>query len=265
MPELPEVETIVRGLQHPLLERTIIRVECDWPKSLNIPFTDFEHQIIGRRIVGLTRRAKYLWFKLADEQHLFIHLKMSGNLMVATSSGPRPKHVHVVFGLDNDHELRFRDTRKFGRVYLVHDPGPVIGKLGPEPLADDFTLQKFKALFAQRTGRLKPLLLNQEFLAGLGNIYGDESCFAAKLHPARPVHTLTGRELNRLYEAIRKALQHGIMHRGATFDEVYPGGQFQYHFAVYGRTGQPCLQCQQPIRRMVLGGRSTHFCGKCQK
>ncbi|MFQ5578461.1 MAG: Fpg/Nei family DNA glycosylase, partial [Anaerolineae bacterium] len=135
---------------------------------------------------------------------------------------------------------------------------------GPEPLADEFTLEAFKALFRGRRGRLKPLLLNQSFIAGIGNIYADESCFAAQIHPRRPANTLSDDALARLYRAIRRVLTHGITLKGASFDAVYRGGEYQNHFQVYGRTGQPCPRCGAPIARVVLGGRGTHFCPVCQ-
>ena len=190
---------------------------------------------------------------------------MSGDLLVEPASEPPHPHVRTIFGLDNTHELRFKDARKFGRVYLVADPNQVAGPLGPEPLADDFTVEDFKALFQRRKGRLKPLLLNQEFIAGVGNIYADESCFLAGLDPRRQVDTLSPADLEKLYQAIRQALNAGIKWKGASFDAVYRGGEFQDHFQVYGRADEPCLTCGTPIVRIVLGGRSTHFCIQCQK
>ncbi|MCB0214548.1 MAG: formamidopyrimidine-DNA glycosylase, partial [Anaerolineae bacterium] len=188
----------------------------------------------------------------------------TGDLLVEPEDEPLSPHVRTIFDLDNGHQLRFKDPRKFGRVYLVEDPDLVVGKLGPEPLPDDFTLDDFKALFRRRSGRLKPLLLNQEFIAGVGNIYADESSFIAKIDPRRAVDTLTETELERLYYAIRQALNAGITHKGASLDAVYRGGEFQDHFQVYGRTGEPCLTCGATIQRIVLGGRSTHFCPVCQ-
>jgi formamidopyrimidine-DNA glycosylase len=190
---------------------------------------------------------------------------MSGNLLVEPATEPLDPHVRTIFELDNGHQLRFKDSRKFGRVYLVDNPNVVVGKLGPEPLADDFLPDQFSALFHRRTGRLKPLLLNQEFIAGIGNIYADESCFAAGLDPRRQVDTLSKEELGKLYQAIRQALHNGILYKGASLDAVYRGGEFQNHFQVYGRTGENCSRCGQPIQRIVLGGRSTHFCLQCQK
>ncbi|MBN1994578.1 MAG: bifunctional DNA-formamidopyrimidine glycosylase/DNA-(apurinic or apyrimidinic site) lyase [Anaerolineae bacterium] len=266
MPELPEVETVVRGLRKPLVGRTFTGVTVLWPKTIKTPsLPEFSKRLPGQRIEVIDRRAKYLRFDLSGGDTLFLHLKMSGNLMVEPASEPPHQHVRTIFDLDNGHQLRFKDMRKFGRVYLVNNPDPIIGKLGPEPLADDFSGDDFQALFRKRKGRLKPLLLNQEFIAGIGNIYADESCFLAGLDPRRQVDTLSSVELEKLYRAIRQALQHGIMFKGASLDEVYRGGEFQHHFQVYGRTNKTCFKCGSLIRRVVLGGRSTHFCEQCQQ
>ncbi len=265
MPELPEVETVVRGLRGPLVGRTITKAIILWPKTLQTSVDDFAERLTGQTIEAITRRAKYLQFHLSNGDTLLIHLKMSGDLLVEPDDEPVHRHVRAIFELDNEHQLRFKDMRKFGRVYLVDDPNTVVGKLGPEPLPDDFTAEDFKALFKKRSGRLKPLLLNQEFIAGIGNIYADESCFIAKVDPRRSVDTLTDDELERLYHAIRQALNNGIMYKGASLDEVYRGGEFQNHFQAYGRTDEPCFNCGKPIHRIVLGGRSTHFCASCQK
>lgn len=265
MPELPEVETVVRGLRGPLVGRTFTGVTVTWPNSIKTPIPELKSRLPGQRIEAISRRGKYLQFHLSGGDTLFIHLKMSGDLLVEPASDPPHHHVRTIFDLDNHHQLRFRDMRKFGRVYLADDPETVVGKLGPEPLADDFTTDDFRALFQRRKGRLKPLLLNQEFIAGIGNIYADESCFIAKIDPRRQVDTLAAHELDQLYHAIRQALNAGITHKGASLDEVYRGGEFQEHFQVYGRTGEPCFNCGAEIQRIVLGGRSTHFCSQCQK
>jgi formamidopyrimidine-DNA glycosylase len=265
MPELPEVETVVRGLRGPLVGRTFTGVTVTWPNSIKTPMPELQTRLPGQRIEAITRRGKYLQFHLSGGDTLLLHLKMSGDLLVEPVGEPRHRHVRTIFGLDNGHELRFKDTRKFGRVYLVDDPQQVVGKLGPEPLADDFSGQDFKALFQKRKGRLKPLLLDQEFIAGIGNIYADESCFLAGIDPRRNVDTLTETELEKLYHAIRQALESGIMYKGASLDEVYRGGEFQKYFQVYGRIDEPCFKCGLLILRTVLGGRSTHFCGQCQK
>ena len=266
MPELPEVETVVRGLRGPLVGRTFTGITVLWPKAIVAPsVAEIKRRLPGQRIEAINRRAKYLRFELSEGDTLFLHLKMSGNLLVEPATDPLAPHVRTIFDLDNHYQLRFRDTRKFGRVYLVDDPDIVIGKLGPEPLADDFTANDFKVLFRNRKGKLKPLLLNQEFIAGIGNIYADESCFAAGVDPRRQVNTLSDEELGKLYHAIRQALNHGIMRKGASLDDVYRGGEFQNHFQVYGRTDENCIQCGAPIQRVILGGRSTHFCPHCQQ
>ena len=265
MPELPEVETVVRGLRGPLVGRTFTGVTVLWPNSIKTPVPELKSRLPGQRIEAITRRGKYLQFHLSSSDTLLIHLKMSGDLLVEPADDPVHQHVRTVFDLDNHHQLRFKDMRKFGRVYLVDDPLLVVGKLGPEPLADNFTANDFKALFQRRKGRLKPLLLNQEFIAGIGNIYADESCFIARIDPRRQVDTLSAADLEALYRSIRQALNAGITHKGASLDEVYRGGEFQNHFQVYGRTGEPCLTCGAEIQRIVLGGRSTHFCSHCQK
>ncbi len=265
MPELPEVETVVRGLRGPLVGRTFTSVTVLWPNAIKTPIAELELRLPGQRIEAITRRAKYLQFHLSGGDTLLIHLKMSGDLLVEPDSEPVHPHVRTIFGLDNAHQLRFKDMRKFGRVYLVADSAQVVGQLGPEPLADDFTVEDFRALFRKKKGRLKPLLLNQEFIAGVGNIYANEGCFLAQVGPRRQADTLSAEELARLYQAIRQVLQAGIMHKGASLDSVYRGGQFQDHFQVHGRAGEPCYTCGKEIQRIVLGGRSTYFCPQCQK
>lgn len=264
MPELPEVETVVRGLQGAVAGRVITGVTARWPRAVRPSAAAVARGLPGRRVTALTRRGKYLVFHL-DRGALLIHLKMSGNLQVVPAGERCGRHVRTVFALDNGCELRFEDPRKFGRVYLADDPAEVVGRLGPEPLPADFSADDFRALFRGRRGRLKPLLLNQEFIAGIGNIYADESCFGARLDPRRRVETLGDAELGRLYRSIRRALRRGIMLGGASLDHVFRGGRFQDEFRVYGRTGQPCPACGASICRVVLGGRSTHFCPRCQR
>lgn len=265
MPELPEVETVVRGLRGPLVGRTITGVTVTWPNSIKTPVPELKKRVLNQRVEAITRRGKYLQFHLSQGDTLLIHLKMSGDLLVEPSDDPLHHHVRTIFELDNGYQLRFKDMRKFGRVYLVDNPDQVVGKLGPEPLAADFSVEDFKALFRNRSGRLKPLLLNQEFLAGVGNIYADESCFMARINPCRRVDTLSDEALERLYHAIRQTLKDGITYKGASLDDVYRGGEFQNHFKVYGRKNEPCLICGAAIQRIVLGGRSTHFCSQCQQ
>lgn len=270
MPELPEVETVVRDLRASLVGRTITGVHLDWPRSIaSSSPAEFAKALAGRRVRTVGRRGKYVVIGL-DAGHLLIHLKMSGRLLMVPYDAPADKHVHVTFDLDNGMELRFQDVRKFGRVYLVAEVSEVTSALGPEPLSDQFTLDLFRHLLERRTGRLKSLLLNQEFLAGLGNIYADETLFAARLHPLRKANTLTPLEQENLYHAIRTVLRQAVASRGTTLtdggytDTDGQSGAYQLQIAVYGQTGNPCPRCGTPIERIVLGGRSSHFCPRCQ-
>lgn len=270
MPELPEVETVVRGLRSLLIGRTIVGVSVGWLRTIARPEVDqFSEEIVGRRITSIGRRGKYVVIRL-DRGYLLVHLKMSGQLLVVPAVEPKDKHVHLLFDLDQRWQLRFRDVRKFGRVYLLEEPSEITAGLGPEPLSEDFTLAEFRRLLAPRWGRLKPLLLNQHFLAGLGNIYADEALYASCLHPLRRADSLTPDEQARLYDAIRAVLNHAVESRGTTLsDGGYTDargevGAYQEQITVYGRAGEPCLRCQTSIKRIAIGGRSAHFCPHCQ-
>lgn len=270
MPELPEVETVARGLQSSLVDRIITGVQVDWPRSIASSSPgEFAERLVGRRVRTVGRRGKYVIIGL-DEGYLLIHLKMSGRLRVVPVDEPADKHVHVTFGLENGMELRFQDVRKFGRVYLVGDVSQITSDLGPEPLSDELTLELFREILGHRSGRLKSLLLNQEFLAGLGNIYADEALFAARLHPLRKADTLTPAEQENLYHAIRTVLCRAVASRGTTLtdggytDTEGQSGAYQDQIAVYGQTGTPCPRCQTLVERIVLGGRSSHYCPSCQ-
>ncbi len=270
MPELPEVETVARGLRALLQGRTITGVTVGWPRTIACPAVDeFREQIAGRRVMSISRRGKYVILTL-DRGYLLIHLKMSGRLYVVPAEQPLDKHEHTVFEMDGGQQLRFHDVRKFGRVCLVDEAEQVTGELGPEPLSDDLTLAEFCRRLETRSGRLKSLLLNQAFLAGLGNIYADEVLFRAGLHPQRSAASLTPAEQARLYEAIRTVLRRAVASRGTTLgdggyvDVRGQAGDYQDQIAVYGRTGEPCVRCQTPIERLVIGGRSSHYCPHCQ-
>ncbi|MGH2536434.1 MAG: bifunctional DNA-formamidopyrimidine glycosylase/DNA-(apurinic or apyrimidinic site) lyase [Candidatus Promineifilaceae bacterium] len=270
MPELPEVETIARGLRRPLIGRRIISARFDWPRQVVIPSAaELARRIPGRCITAVGRRGKYLIFSLDDGQSLVIHLKMTGQLGVYPAEAPADKHVHTALALEGGDELRFRDMRKFGRVYLVDDLTQVTGALGPEPLDKHFGAKKLADRLQGRTRQLKPLLLDQSFVAGVGNIYADEALFEAGLHPQRPANELSPAEIEALHSAIRYVLTTGILKQGASLDAVYRTpdgamGQMQEAFKVYGRGDQPCYRCGTPIRRIILGQRSTHFCPGCQ-
>jgi formamidopyrimidine-DNA glycosylase len=271
MPELPEVETVAREMRGALAGRTLTAVTVRWPRAIARPSVEeFQAQIVGRKATDVQRRGKYLVVVL-DQGYLLIHLKMSGRLRVEPRTEPIDKHTHTLFDLDDGRQLRFRDVRKFGRVYLVTEIGSVTGELGPEPLAEDFCLEDFRLRLARRSGRLKSLLLNQSFVAGLGNIYADESLFAARLHPLRRADSLDEGEQLRLYEAIRQVLRRAIEGRGTTLDDQGyvdlqgQPGSYQQEIAVYSRTGQACPNCSTAVERIVVGGRSTHFCPHCQR
>jgi formamidopyrimidine-DNA glycosylase len=270
MPELPEVETVARGLRESLVGRTFTAVMVGWPRSVARPTVkEFKETIVGRQVLFVGRRGKYVLLGL-DRGYLLIHLKMSGRLRVAPAVEPLDTHTHTIFDLDDGRQLRFQDVRKFGRLYLVKNPEEVTAGLGPEPLDDDFALEDFRCLLARRSGRLKSLLMNQSFLAGLGNIYADEALFAARIHPLRTADSLTPSEQARLYEAIRSVLRRAVDSRGTTLgdggylDARGQAGAYQDRIAVYGRGGQPCPSCSTPVERIVIGGRSSHFCPRCQ-
>ena len=274
MPELPEVETIVRGLWPDLQGRIILAVEVDWPRTVATSSIEvFQQRIAGQRVEAVGRRGKYITLQLSGGDWLLIHLKMTGHLQVIApgeKDAPPGKHVRAVFFLDDGCQLWFRNPRKFGRLHLTSDPEAVLGNLGPEPLADDFTLGAFVARIRRRHGRLKPLLVNQRFIAGLGNIYADEALFAARLHPQRTADTLSDDEIATLYRAVRHVLRQGVENRGTTLDDRGyrdargEAGNNQAYVQVYGRTGKPCVRCGTPVQRIVLGGRSAHFCPQCQ-
>ena len=271
MPELPEVETVVRALRDPLIGRTFSGFVSYWPKQVIKPddIRELETRLNGRTVSAINRRAKYIVISLdGGAETLIVHLKMTGHLAVVPTSTPVHKHVRNLFHLEGGDDLRFRDMRKFGRIYLVEDPQEVLSKLGPEPLEDEFTPAMLKENLNGRTRAIKPLLLDQTIVAGIGNIYADEALFGAKIRPTRPANEISDDEFVALHASIRQALQLGIEREGASIDTyVKPDGtkgDMQNAVAVFRRTGSPCYTCHTPIERIVLGGRSTHFCPVCQ-
>jgi formamidopyrimidine-DNA glycosylase len=274
MPELPEVETVVRGLREPLLGRTITGAVFpkDPGRMVNVDPAHMAQRIAGQRVDRITRRAKYLVFQL-DADTLIVHLKMTGHLYVLPPEEQNPfdRWVRVRFPLDNGQELRFSDSRKFGRVYLCSQPDEVLPNLGPEPLEDDFTVDVFRQRLAGRKGVLKSLLLNQAFIAGVGNIYADEALHLARLHPLRTADSLKDKEIARLYHAIRQTLADGIRYEGASINWYRKPdgsrGDSQNHLRVYrerNNLDQPCPVCGGPITKIWVGQRGTHFCPTCQ-
>jgi formamidopyrimidine-DNA glycosylase len=270
MPELPEVETIKRDLWPRLVGRSITGVTVGWEGCVDRPSVrSFRNQVVGRRIEDVGRRGKFLVLSLSGDRTLLVHLRMTGSLRIKDPADPWETHARLAFRLDDGQELRFVNVRKFGRIYLVRDPAEVLGDLGPEPLADDFNVDAFRALFENRRGMIKPLLLDQRFIAGLGNIYVDEALFRARIHPRRAAGSLTSEELGGLYYAIREVLREAIADQGTSrSDYVRPDctkGTHQERLWVSGRAGEPCPRCGTEIERLVVGGRGTYVCPRCQR
>ncbi len=270
MPELPEVDTIARNLrqglrnQPKLVGRRILGMDLRWERTLAEPSpAEFAPRITGQVIEDIGRRGKFLYFRLTRDWLLF-HLRMSGDLLIKPANTPPETHDRLILRLDGDIQLVFNDARKFGRVWLVNEVDRVVGNLGPEPLDDSLTAQElFERLHASHR-QLKPLLLDQTFLAGLGNIYVDEALNLARLHPLILSNHLSLEQAGRLLDGIRSVLRDGIARNGASIDWVYRGGDFQNYFRVYQRTGQPCPECGTPIARIMVGQRGTHYCPSCQ-
>jgi formamidopyrimidine-DNA glycosylase len=278
MPELPEVETVVRGLRAAVVGDTIASV---WigprHQPLKSPPAEIVATLEGSRIKGVRRAGKHIIVDLDHDQitkspnheitkcaHWIVHLGMTGQLVIARPDAEVPKHTHLIARLDSGREVRFTDPRMFGKLAVTHefDPG------GIEPL--DLTFEQFVPLFRRRQTPIKSALLNQQLLRGVGNIYADEALFRARVRPRRRAASLTRAELKRLYDSVRQVLQEAIAAGGSSVDD-YVGangerGFFQLQHRVYGREGERCLRCRKtPVKRIVIAGRSSHYCPKCQK
>jgi formamidopyrimidine-DNA glycosylase len=271
MPELPEVETVARSLLGgqgeglSVLGRRVVRAGVGWKRSVALPAArSFQQRIIGRQVIAVGRRGKFIKIDLS-EGSLLIHLRMSGDLLLGKQEKPLGSHSRVQIYFDNGLQMSFNDPRKFGRVWLVEDADVVLGALGPEPFDPALTPARFHNMLVERKRQLKPLLLDQTFIAGLGNIYADEALWSAKLNPLVSSAKLTKPQSAALLRGIRKVLAEGIRRNGASIDWVYRGGEFQNHFNAYQRTGEKCPRCGSKIKRIVVGQRSTHFCPNCQK
>jgi formamidopyrimidine-DNA glycosylase len=280
MPELPEVETIARYLRQGtrgapgLLGRRVAGIQLLWERSLASPgVTELAQRLPGQKLNSIDRRGKFLQLHF-DLDTLLFHLRMSGDLFAEAgqpdSEGTEsleynPAHIRSILVFEDGVRLVFADPRKFGRIWLVRDPQEITSDLGPEPLDPSFRVEDFHNRLSKYRRLLKPLLLDQTFLAGLGNIYADESMNLARLHPCQPAHLLSLTQAETLLDAIRTVLQQAIAHQGTSIDWVYRGGDFQNHMRVYQRTGKPCPNCGTPIERILLGQRATHFCPNCQR
>lgn len=270
MPELPEVQTILNALTPHIIDTPITDVVIFWSGAIDRPPPEvFRAWLRGRKVTATARRGKYMIFTLDDERSLVIHLRMTGEMRVVPATSPVHRHDRLAFRLSSGYDWRFKDLRKFGRAYLVEDPDEIVAKLGPEPLSPDFSAAYLRKKLAGRTAPIKSLLLDQRIVAGIGNIYADESLFRARIHPRRPAGSLNPEEIEALTQAIKTVLQQAIAEMGTTLrDYRRPDGSvgsFQNSLQVFRRTGEPCPSCGAPIQRIIVGGRSTHFCPREQK
>ncbi len=279
MPELPEVETVRRGIAPSLVGRRVVRV-LQRRAGLRVPFSDgFVDRMTGRVVTAVDRRAKFLTWTLDDGQTLLVHLGMSGSFTVrpggAKAADEFAAHDHVVIDLDSGDRLIFADPRRFGLI-LLYDPGvaeqsPWLKKLGPEPLGNHFTAEILSAALKGKKTSIKVALLDQSVVAGLGNIYVSEALFRSGISPRRSAHTVAGRRAERLVPAIQTVLRDAIESGGSSLRDFVNVdgalGYFQHRFLVYDRAGQPCVTegCTETVARIVQGGRSTFFCSRCQK
>jgi len=274
MPELPEVETICQGLiNEAVVGRVIQAVNLDHPPLVReMSARVFQHCLAGRCIEGIRRRGKYILFDLDGPQTLIVHLRMTGKWVLADPLTERSAHCHLVMFLDDRRELRYLDSRKFGRFLLTRDPEQTLSGLGPEPLKPLFSLKDFRLRTKGRTKALKALLLDQSFVAGIGNIYADEALWEARIHPSSSVSGLDLSSQGRLYRAIRRVLRRGLRNlgtslgRGQTHYYSVGGrrGRNQDQLKVFRRDGEPCPRCRTPIEKKRVAGRGTHFCPVCQ-
>ena len=274
MPELPEVETVVRGLRPRLKGRRIRRLQIRQPLVVRGSLAGFRRALTGARIGQVGRRGKYILLELrpatrrARRRWWIVHLGMTGQLYACAPTAPLLPHTHVVAWLSSGEQLRFRDQRRFGKMLVLADAQlpAYFAALGPEPFRIGF--DRFCALFAGRRAPVKSLLLNQNRLRGLGNIYSSEALFAAGLHPATPAGALSRTGLTRLFRAIRRVLRKAIAGQGTTISDYRTAegvpGDYQNYLRVYDREGEPCPRCGTRIERVVIAGRSAHFCSQCQ-
>ena len=265
MPELPEVETIKNELSPHVIGRSVSGLSFFWEGIVRQPsLEEFYSRLIGQKITGVGRRGKYLIFSLSSGQALIIHLKMTGSLWLKEPE----KFVRAIIHLDDGTNIYFRDPRKFGIMWLVDDKESVARKLGPEALGAGFTARVLAERLSQRTAPIKALLCDQSLVAGIGNMYADESLFQAKIHPMRAGGSLTEKEVERLYKAIRQVLRAGINEKGASTDTYFrPSGEkgtAHSQFRVAHRRGESCPVCGTPLERIPVRNRGSYFCPKCQ-
>lgn len=271
MPELPEVETIKRQLTKKIKGKIITNVDVFLPKLVKFPLGKFKEAVSGKKIESINRRAKQLIIGLSGDNVLVIHLKMSGQLIF---NGEKGKHTHLIYYFTDGARLIHNDTRQFGFVKIIPKKGLLKyfekENYGPEPLSKNFTFALFKQLLRNKKKRIKPLLMDQTFVAGIGNLYADEILFFAKVLPAKTADKLSGEETKKIYEGIKKILNLAIQKHGSSADAYVDatgkkGKFFPESIMVYRREKQNCLKCKTEIKRVKMAGRSAYFCPKCQR
>jgi formamidopyrimidine-DNA glycosylase len=273
MPELPEVETIVRGLRRPLVGRRIMVVRLGKTDFMDDPAA-LERDVPGCRIEDVTRHGKFIVMRLSPRHGesvaaLLVHLGMTGHLAVARAEEPVVNHTHAFFALDDGRELRYTDSRRFGRMGIFGHVAlqQILAPLGHDPL--DISRRDFAEQLVGRRARIKALLLDQRVLRGVGNIYADESLWRARIHPARLAASFTTTQVGALHHALTEVLKQAIQSRGSSISNFRDAdgnpGEYQLHHRVYGREGKPCFRCGAKIRRILVAGRSSFFCPRCQR
>jgi formamidopyrimidine-DNA glycosylase len=276
MPELPEVEHVVRALRRVIVGRTIVASEVRLPKLIApLSVATFKRRIKNATMRGVSRRGKFILVELdrnGARLILAVHLRMTGKFVLLNPDDELPKHAHAIFYLDHDQRLVFRDQRQFGVMKLIDSAALSqtrgIRELAPEPFGDEFTIEYLRALLKRSHRSLKTLLLDQTKVLGLGNIYAAEALFRAGIHPFKPADELAPRRVPQLYEAIREVLQFAVDHirSSISLEEGFSyGAAFERFWQVYEREGEPCVKCGAKIRRATHGGRSTYWCPKCQR
>lgn len=290
MPELPEVQTVVNDLNKRIIGRRIINVWSDWQKTVKKPdFKKFVYLIKEKKILKIERRAKNLLFYLSDDLMMLSHLKMTGHWLIGkweiknmgviplepkeVITDPYNKYIHLIFYLDNGKMLALSDLRKFAKILLGTTEEiknlEEIKKLGPEPLDRSFKIEEFIKLIKSERGKIKQVLMNQEVISGIGNIYADEILWLAKIHPFKPANKLSEKELREVYKDIKIILNKSLKLRGTSSsdyrDTAGKKGEYHKHLLAYQREGEKCNRCGTLIKRVKLGGRSAHYCPKCQK
>jgi len=271
MPELPEVETIRRDLEKLIVGRKILDIKTNSPKQVQPSLTAVKKAIVGTTIKKIQRRAKILQIFFSNGKIIIIHLKLTGRLLVRKKGDRVDDWQHITISLDKGKELRFADSRKFGWFRLLKDEKElkkVLSDFGPEPF-DDLTLPVFQKILGSTSRPVKIVLMDQQRISGIGNIYANEALFLAGIDPRRPADKISKEEGKKVYDSLEKVLKAGIKYRGASdqyyLDALGHKGSYQEHFLVYGRQGKKCFHCSEIIKRISLGGRGTFYCPQCQK